>query len=274
MSNQHSALIQLLGDDDPDTVAMVKEQLLEIGHDALPKIKALAHVDDVRVARHAKEVLAQIESGQADQDFTLLCHLFPEDGDLENASWLLARALVPGIDTDDAAHQLDVWGRELQQILHGVQNPTAVVRNMARYISGDLGFQGNADDYYNPRNSLLPAVLESRLGIPVTLTLLYILLGKRVGKLIEGINLPGHFIARYGDVFFDPFNEGMQLTASDCEAILAKQDLAMQAHFLDAANPRQILHRMLVNLAHIYNRQETSAERLRIGGWLKALTRQ
>jgi len=273
MSNQHTALIQLLGDDDPDTVAMVKEQLLEIGSDALPKIKALIHVDDVRVARHAKEILDRIESTQADQEFTLLCHLFPEDGDLENASWLLARALIPGIETDEAAHQLDVWGRELGEILHGVENATAVVRNMARYISGDLGFRGNADDYYNPRNSLLPAVIGSRLGIPVTMTLLYILLGKRVGKPVVGINLPGHFIARYDDVFFDPFNEGMQLSATDCEAILAKQDLAMQAHFLDSANPRQILHRMLVNLAHIYNQQEINAQRLQIGAWLKALSR-
>jgi len=274
MSGQHAALVRLLGDDDPETVALVKAQLLEIGKEALPKVKALVNVDDVQVARHAREILARIESTQADHDFTLLCHLFPHDGDIEQASFLLSSALMPGISVDSCLHQLDVWGRELKQLIGTQTKPTAVVGTMARFISGDLGFRGNADDYYNPRNSFLPAVLESRLGIPVTLTLLYILLGKRVGKSVCGINLPGHFIAQYEDVFFDPFNDGMQLTVNDCEAILAKQELRMQPQFLEPANNRQILHRMLVNLAHIYNQDEDGPHRLQVGAWLNALTRK
>jgi len=266
MSNQQAALIKLLGDDDPETVALVKAQLLESGKDGLQRVRALAGVDDERVARHAREVLERMESSQADQEFTIVCHLFPKDGDLEQAVWLLARALVPGLDVGRCAVQMDAWGRELSGLLRGRNEPEEVVDIMSRFLAGDLGFRGNTEDYYHPWNSLLPCVINTRRGIPVTLTLLYMLVGKRCGVAIEGINMPGHFIAKHRSVYFDPFHSGMRLSLEDCEMILAKQQLAMQPGYLEPANARQMLHRILVNLAHIYNQGEDRVKRMQVAG--------
>jgi len=274
MAGQQAALLRLLSDDDPDTVALVKKQLLEIGNDAVPDMRALLMADNAIAARHAREVLDDIETREANNAFTLLCHMFPVDGDIERASWMLATSLTPGLDVGRYQRQLDVWGRELAEALHGAKRPGLVVRTLAEFMTGDLGFRGNAEDYYNASNSLLPDVMDTRLGIPISLTLLYLAVARRAGITIEGINLPGHFIARHGDILFDPYNGGTQLSESDVEAILAKQHLPMQPSYLAAATPRQMLSRVLVNLAHIYTRDEETPRRVQVSGWLKALLRR
>ena len=76
------------------------------------------------------------------------------------------------------------------------------------FLGGQLKFRGNADDYYNADNTLLPRVMTTRLGIPITLTLLYMFIGQRCGIPVEGINFPGHFLARHDGVLFDPFERG------------------------------------------------------------------
>ena len=79
---------------------------------------------------------------------------------------------------------------------------------LADFMADELCFRGNTDDYYSERNSLLPHVIETRMGIPITLAILYRMVAGRAGMKVDGINLPGHFIARHGEVLFDPFTKG------------------------------------------------------------------
>ncbi|MBV9127015.1 MAG: transglutaminase family protein, partial [Verrucomicrobia bacterium] len=219
-------------------------------------------------------VLEEIEGQQSLEDFTLLCHLFPDHGDIEHACWLLTRVLNPGVEIAPYQRQLDDWGCELAQRLQGIETPRARVLVTAHFLAGDLGFHGNAEHYYDVGNSLLSNVLTTRLGIPITLAVIYIIVAARAGLKLEGINLPGHFIVRHAGIFFDPFHRGKILLPADCEAILRKQKLAFQASYLEAANARMILTRILANLLYIFQDAGDETQHGRISDWLKALERK
>ena len=127
----------------------------------------------------------------------------------------------------------------------------------------EQGFAGNREDYSNPRNSFLNDVLDRRQGIPITLSLVLVEVGKRLGLAVEGIGLPGHFIAgaRLGDsqILLDPFNAGALLTPEACEKLVARtlgRKVALKPENFAAVNRRQFLARMLANLKGVYWQRE------------------
>jgi len=161
----------------------------------------------------------------------------------------------------------------------------------------DYGFQGNRDNYYDPRNSFLNEVIDRRLGIPITLSVIYMEVARRIGFAVEGVGLPGHFVVRHQGatetIYIDPFNRGRVLGEMACAELVTeisggKTEL-LPAH-LSPVTRRQILMRMLSNLLSIYARsdhrralavieriliiQPTSAAHVRDHGLLLALVGQ
>ncbi len=271
MFAQKEALIRLLHDNDPDTVKLVKEQLTAAGEEKIPEIQELMRVDDKCVSEHARDVLAAISGRSAEEEFSLLCHFFGDGIDLEQACWALARAMEPGLCILPFEHKLNNWGRQfLVKISGAVSNRERVIL-LSTFLSDELDFRGNADNYYCEKNSLLPHVMEMRSGIPISLTLLYMMVGSRAAMKIEGINLPGHFIARHGEVYFDPFHKGRILSRVDVEGILLRQGLELKDCHLQPATPRQMLLRMLANLLYVYDLKGECAKHKRIRTWMQAL---
>jgi Transglutaminase-like superfamily len=271
MFAQKEALIRLLHDNDPETVRLVKEQLATDGEERLPELQELMRVDDKCVSEHARDVLAAISGRNAEEEFSLLCHFFGDGIDLEQACWALARAMEPGLCILPFEHKLNIWGRQfLVQLAGAVSNRERVIR-LCSFLSDELDFRGNSDNYYCERNSLLPRVIETRSGIPLTLTLVYMMVASRAAMKIEGINLPGHFIARHGEVYFDPFHRGRILSRVDVESILFRQGLELNDCHLQPSTPRQILVRMLANLLYVYDLQGDAKKHGRVRGWLQAL---
>jgi regulator of sirC expression with transglutaminase-like and TPR domain len=273
MFPQLDAVAKLLRDDDPDTVRLVKEQLALGGEEFIPGLRDLAQMDDERVSRHARDVLAEIASQGADEEFLLLCHFFNDDTDLERACWMLARAVDPSVDVAAFEHRVNQWGRQFLVRISGVVSNRQRVQCLADFLAGELCFRGNTDDYYCERNSLLPHVIETRMGIPITLAMLYRMVAGRAGMKVEGINLPGHFVARHGEVLFDPFHKGRILTKADCEEILTRQNLKLRPGHLEPASSRQILLRMLANLLYVYDLYKDTGHHARVNAWIKALSR-
>ena len=279
MFDQHHAIVRLLRDNDPDTISLLKHQFIERGPEIIPHLRDLVAVDDATVSAHAHEILTEIENRQALEDFSLHCQFFADGGAVEPTCWLLARVLRPGLEIEPYVRQLDAWGTQLTERLErvgglGVVPARRRVGILTELLAGDLGFRGNAEQYYDVANSLLPNVVETRMGIPISLSILYMAVASRAGLIVDGINLPGHFIVRHGDVFFDPFHKGKILQTADCEAILRKQKLAYQATFLEAASGRMILTRVLANLLYIYQDAGDESQHARVSGWLKALERK
>jgi regulator of sirC expression with transglutaminase-like and TPR domain len=138
-------------------------------------------------------------------------------------------------------------------------------------LGGQMYLRGNEDDYYNVENSLLPNVIESRLGIPLSVTLVYMLVAKRAGLRVEGVGLPGHFIARIGSAFFDPFHGGRRMHLDECRKLLRSQGSELQPHHLLPCSPRAILGRMLNNLLHIAVQKADTVQAQLVQSWLQAL---
>jgi regulator of sirC expression with transglutaminase-like and TPR domain len=143
-----------------------------------------------------------------------------------------------------------------------------------RYLFNEQGFCGNAGDYYDPRNSYLNQVLERRTGIPITLSILYMEIGGRLGLRLQGVSFPGHFLVKLrvtgGQLVIDPFCGGEAQSESDLRARLAQvlpqrdADTLPLPQFLEAASSRQILARVLRNLKGIYLQSEQAQNTLKV----------
>lgn len=270
MFAQKEALVRLLRDGDPETVRLVKEQLVK-SEDYLEQIRELTEIDDARVSHHAREILDQICTRSSCEEFSLLCHFFGEGVDLEQVCWMLARALDPSLCTKRFENMLDGWGRQFLVRISGAVSNRERVCLLAEFLSSELGFRGNSENYYSERNSLMPRVIETRGGLPITLTMLYMMVGSRAAMKIDGINLPGHFIARHGEIFFDPFHRGRILSRFDMEEILSRQGLKLTNSHLQPATPRQFLIRILANLLYVYKLDKERSKHCLVQGWMNIL---
>jgi regulator of sirC expression with transglutaminase-like and TPR domain len=270
---QKEAIAKLLQDDDPRTVDLVKDQLASQGLAALPSLQDLLTTYDESVTQHVKDVMGRIDSDEAVLEMTRVCQAFAENDDLEAFCWILARAMLPGTDVTEWTGLLDQWAGQLTQYRAPADTAEDRVRLLAHFLGGQLSFHGNTEDYYNPDNTLLPRVLDTRLGIPITLTLLYMLVGQRCGLRVEGINFPGHFLARHDGVLFDPFERGRIIGITECRQIVARQKLDLQPSHLETATPIAIARRILANLLYVYQSEEEVDSASRVTGWLHALDR-
>ncbi|MGB8353381.1 MAG: transglutaminase family protein [Chthoniobacteraceae bacterium] len=273
MFQQKEAIVKLLSDDDPGTVNLVKEQLVSTGEESLDDLQALLGDGNENVRRHVTDILGKIDAKQAAYELSILCPLLQEEGSIEDASWLLARALIPGTDVKRYRHILDHYGEELGVLLEDAEQPKERISIISGYLALKHGFRGNSDHYYEAGNSLMPCVIDSRRGIPISLTLLYMMVGERAGMKIEGINLPGHFLAKYDGIIFDPFETGRIVTLADCNEILARQNLTFDPSHVEVATPRMMLRRLLTNLLYIFQNNGDAAQAERLAEWVNGLDR-
>lgn len=178
--------------------------------------------------------------------------------ELAHAALLVAAEERPGLDVEHYRARLYELGLAARERIarDGESTPVSALN---KFIFEELGFAGNHSEYYDPRNSLLSEVLDRRTGIPITLSVVYMEIGRRAGLEVEGIGLPGHFIVRvkegHGEpVLVDPFN-GKIVDTEDCQerldTIYGGQAPLTDAHLRPLAT-RAILARLLRNLKGIY----------------------
>lgn len=189
---------------------------------------------------------------------------------LDLAALQVASIEFPSLDPSPSLAILDSHARELSERLSPGAGPEEFVAAANRYFFETLGFRGNADDYYNPRNSCLNDVLVSRTGLPITLAVLYMEVSRRIERPVAGIPLPGHFLAQYRsdncNVFIDCFN-GRSLTFEECRTLaleVSKVDIFTVPSVLKPASNWQIIVRMLNNLRSIYIKAKAHAKAVQV----------
>ncbi len=272
MITQRDALLRLLRDDDAETVSLVKSELAQKGTETLEELRILLAAADAVAAAHLRDVLRAIEMREADTIFMQLCGRFEEDGDLEDAVWRLAATFLPREDFLIPRQLLDQWGAEVLRRLSKAATSHDRIETLVEFLGDELRFRGNAEDYYNINNSLLPEVIETRVGIPITLSLIYMFVGRRAGLKVEGVGLPGHFIIRHGEDFFDPFNSGRRLGLDDCRALAAECGSPLRASDLQPATAKQILIRVLGNIFTVAKPSDPPLAS-KVSDWIEALHR-
>lgn len=168
----------------------------------------------------------------------------------------LARAALTFASIADPSVEVEAWLAELDRLADG---PTSF-EDLRQRLFVEEGFAGAVDDYYEPHNSMLHHVLEHRRGIPISLAVVAIEVGRRAGVVVEGIGMPGHFLIRTpgADRFCDPFHGGVLLDEQECEtrfreATGADTTVRFGADALPVVDDHQILARMLENLASVYS---------------------
>ena len=196
--------------------------------------------------------------------------------DLARACLLIAQDAYPGLDVEGYLGEIERFAARLRGRLQGSRGAEERVVELNQFLFDELGFHGNARDYYDPRNSYLNEVLDRRTGIPLTLSVLYLEVGRRIGLALEGVSFPGHFLVRLplrgSMLVLDPFAGGEPQSETDLRARLRRvvpagatgpvplEELPLD-QFLEPAGKRQILARLLRNLKGIY-READKPERL------------
>ncbi len=180
------------------------------------------------------------------------------DVDLAELALHLARDEYPDLDIPVYLARLEELADTLRPRLTGAIAPDAV--ELTHFLFREEEFAGNAENYYDARNSYLNEVLDRRLGLPITLSLLASAVAERAGLNVVGVGLPGHFIAKLVDheqseVLFDPFNGGQFLDGEACEALVSAvigRPFTLIPDSLAATPPGQIVARILNNLKAVY----------------------
>ncbi|MBI4391562.1 MAG: tetratricopeptide repeat protein [candidate division NC10 bacterium] len=192
-----------------------------------------------------------------------------QDIDLAEAALLIAAEEYPDLDVAAYLALLARMGEEARRRMAGAQSPGSALQALNRYLFDELGFAGNAEDYYDPRNSYLNEVLERRTGIPITLSTVYMAVARHGGLPIRGVGFPGHFLVKLEgegeEIVLDPFNRGAILTETDCRKLLHRETegrAVFSRDLLEATGTKAILARMLGNLKGIYSATRQYAKAL------------
>ncbi len=201
----------------------------------------------------------------------------PDDEiELERAAATIALIAYPELAIDPVVDRIQELAERVRSHVGAEGDPQARRAALERVLFADLALRGNDADYYDPRNSFLNDVLERRLGIPITLSVLYIAVGRRAGMNIEGVGFPGHFLARVHlgpreSVLVDPFAQGREVSDRDLQALLshiAGRDTAVPREYLMRSSNRDVLARMLGNLRGIYASRGDVIKTLEVMEWL------
>jgi regulator of sirC expression with transglutaminase-like and TPR domain len=174
---------------------------------------------------------------------------------LPAAALAIASVAYPDLDLEASLAELEMMRIEAQALVRAEPGRDRL-EVLHELFYDRLGFSGNREDYYHPRNSFLNDVLERRTGIPITLALVFIDLAAAIGVRVEGVGFPGHFLVREleGGRILDVFSGGKVLGVEDCKRLLVRQGMTGQwrDEFLEGVSRRQMLARMLNNLRRHY----------------------
>jgi regulator of sirC expression with transglutaminase-like and TPR domain len=192
------------------------------------------------------------------QRFVQIAQLPDQEIDLAEAALLIAAEEYPELRPEIWLTHLDQLAEELAPRLAGARGDLDRVQRLTGFLFEELGLRGNDEDYYDPRNSFLNDVLERRMGIPISLSVLCIEVGRRVGIALNGVGFPGHFLVqltRHPQILLDPFHGGRIVTLEDCAEILRHVtggQIEFDPQLIQPIGPRQILLRMLRSLQGVY----------------------
>ncbi|MFQ5597122.1 MAG: SirB1 family protein [Nitrospiria bacterium] len=263
--HQIRALVQLLGDENIRVGKTIRARILALGTLAVPYLHEVLDHRKAVLREKAAEMLSSIRRETFAQRFEAFSK---GDTDLEEGAFLLAQVAYPDLNVQDYRHRLDLMSLELKKCLRTSDDDDETIRIFNHYLFVKLGFRGNTADYGNPENSYINRVLDRKLGIPISLSALYLFLSRRLDLPVMGVGMPGHFLLAYGigscTQYLDPFNAGQCLSRDACVRFITRTGQAWREDYLAITGDREILARMIRNLIASYTHlgENTYAERL------------
>ena len=252
---QKKAFAQLLDDTAPAVRQSLVNYFSARGRESVELLQEFARQPDRRLALHAASYLRELNFPDPVGEFRAFIQSL--NYELETGALLLSRTVNPHLDVGTCCSQLDAMAARCRELIAEPATAREKCRVLNRVIFHEQGLRGNAEHYTDPLNSFLDQVLIRRKGIPISLSIVYLLVAERIGLQLEPIALPGHFmVGCYEEAvpfFVDPFNAGLFMTAG--EVYLLARKGSVQASIADLAPTpvREVLCRCCRNLANHYS---------------------
>jgi len=268
---RREALRRLL--DDPS--AAVRQALLgyfaAMGAAAAPFLRGIAHAPDRALAQHAARFLEELKFSDPVAEFRAFIRSL--NYELETGALLRARTVAPRLDIGRCCAALDSIAARCRELIAEPSTRREKCRVVNRVLFHEWGFRGNVEHYTDPRNSLLDEVLARRKGIPISLSIVYLIVADRLGIELEPVGLPGHFVVgSYGEgpaFFIDPFESGLFRSRDEVFDMLRARDIVPQASDLAPSPVREVLCRSCRNLVSHYLAAGDSARAQLFAGFIE-----
>jgi regulator of sirC expression with transglutaminase-like and TPR domain len=249
---RRDALLELLDDPSPSVRGALQAYFLTLGPTAARLLQEVATGSNRILAWHARRYLEELRFTDPVAEFRDFIRA--QNYDLEAGSLLLSRTVNPQIDAEATSAVLDALAARCRELIVEPGTTREKCRVINRVLFHESGFRGNVEDYTDPNNSFLDQVLTRRRGLPVSLSIVYLLVARRLGLTLEPVGLPGHFVVGCfltGVPFFiDPFEGGTVLTATEVSDSLKARNLHVAESELIPTPVREVLCRTCRNLAN------------------------
>ncbi len=272
--SQIRALIRLLSDEDDRIVRTISGKLIDIGPTAVPLLQE-AEIEQPEMAGRVASVLEEIRWSKLEDELIELAELPEQAISLERGAFLIARYAYPTLDVSSYRRELDRMAQEVRARIGLRASGEETVIALNRYIFIEQGFKGNTKNYYEVENSYINCVIDRRVGIPISLSVVYLLIGQRLALPLFGIGMPGHFLVKYESdrykIFIDCFNGGSLLTEKNCARFLTEAGYGFDDKYLQKSPIRGILSRMVKNLLAIYSKMDEPMKTARLTKYIEIL---
>ncbi len=270
-------MLTLLADDDLAVSSQIRAQLVAGGSESrLWLAQHRLHADPM-VRRRVQEILDHFGSAEAEAAFLAFLGHHGENLDLEEGLWRFVCTTYPEAPVAAYRAQLDEWAARLADEMAEAVNGADILGRINRLLFTELGFKGNEQQYYDPANTYLNLVMDRRLGIPISLCIIYLSVCRRLNLPVTGIGMPGHFLCRYQtpreEHYIDAFHGGKLLTRIDCLRRLKQFAVDYEDTVLQPISPRRILHRVISNLHLVFKERRDRNEVARLERYLAAISR-
>lgn len=269
------SLAQLLSDEDRKIVRIARDKLLTLSPEFLSFMKDLQIQSGPDIADEVTYILEELRVLKIEQD---LREWSNQTGPrhLESGAILLASFDSPQLEITAVTNQLDLFSESVRQRLPSHPPNQAVLSSLCRYLFQEESFRGNHKNYYDPDNSYLHRVLERKVGIPISLSVLMLAVAERLKLPLRGVGMPGHFLVKFsgegGPAFIDAFNQGKILGRDDCKKWLLKSGFGFKDEYLAAVSDVEIIGRMIRNLVCIYSAKRENRKAEILSGYLHAIS--
>ncbi len=260
-SGRIKALISLLGDDDRKIRKIAKAHLLELGDDATSLLDQTVREDtDGKTRIQARAILEQIRREELTLSFHILAMQRDEDIDLEKGVFLLARYAYPQLEYHEISSELNHLAHRVSEMIGDNTSAGKIVYSLNHVLFEEAGFRGNTDNYYSPENSFINKVLSKRSGIPISLSVVYLLVARRLGLPIYGVRMPMHLLCMYDQppepFYIDAYHRGHLMTRAECISFMKRAGVGFKESYLERASNREVLGRVLRNQILVYYHNE------------------
>ncbi|WP_445664193.1 transglutaminase family protein [Fodinibius sp. AD559] len=255
------SLVYLLDDPDPFVKSQVRNRLFELGETAVPLLdQQKSETSDVEARELINEIIQHITFGSVEQDFMdVLEGGLSSMKQLENAVFILSRFDNPTLRESEYKKKLDRFADMIADDVRYSLSETQKMRKVLNFVFEDLEFSGSTNDYYNPHNSYLNRVIDRREGLPISLALIVLFLGRRLDLPFYGINMPIHFMMKYKtaneEILIDPFDHGKVVTYDQCYYFLKQNGVEPKTEHFMSSSEEDILARCIRNIINSYEKQ-------------------